>query len=63
MLYPRIFPCIPGVITLKKKKLKKELHDITSGTNGTCGGSYLCTAGKGYDGPTGWGTPNGVKAF
>src|SRR5581483_7365517 len=45
---------------LKKKKLKKELHDITSGTNGTCGGSYLCTAGKGYDGPTGWGTPNGV---
>jgi subtilase family serine protease len=48
---------------LKKKKYKKELHDITAGSNGSCGGSYLCTAVKGYDGPTGWGTPNGVKAF
>ncbi|HYL27363.1 MAG TPA: S53 family peptidase [Candidatus Nitrosotalea sp.] len=49
--------------TLKKKARKKALHDITSGTNGSCGGSYLCTAGAGYDGPTGWGTPNGVAAF
>jgi subtilase family serine protease len=48
---------------LKKKKHKKEFHDITSGSNGSCGGSYLCTAVKGYDGPTGWGTPNGIKAF
>jgi hypothetical protein len=52
-----------GFWTLKKKARKKELHDITSGSNGSCGGSYLCTAGPGYDGPTGWGTPNGVKAF
>ena len=49
--------------TLKKKKYKKELHDINTGSNGTCGGSYLCTGVKGYDGPSGWGTPNGVKAF
>ncbi|HEX3458851.1 MAG TPA: S8 family serine peptidase [Candidatus Baltobacteraceae bacterium] len=49
--------------TLKKKKYKKQLHDITSGMNGSCGGSYLCTGIKGYDGPTGWGTPNGVKAY
>jgi subtilase family serine protease len=35
-------------------------YDITSGSNGSCGGSYLCTAGPGYDGPTGIGTPNGV---
>ena len=39
------------------------LHDVTSGSNGSCGGSYLCTAGPGYDGPTGLGTPNGVGAF
>ena len=26
-------------------------------------GSYLCTAGTGYDGPTGLGTPNGTGAF
>jgi subtilase family serine protease len=49
--------------TLKKKARKKQLNDITTGSDGSCGGSYLCTAGKGYDGPTGWGTPKGVKAF
>ena len=40
-----------------------SLNDVTSGSNGTCGGTYLCTAGAGYDGPTGLGTPNGVGAF
>jgi subtilase family serine protease len=39
------------------------LNDVTSGSNGVCGGSYLCTAGPGYDGPTGLGTPNGTGAF
>jgi subtilase family serine protease len=40
-----------------------ELFDVTSGSNGSCGGSYLCTAAQGYDGPTGNGTPNGTTAF
>jgi hypothetical protein len=39
------------------------LHDVTSGSNGFCGGSYLCTAKAGYDGPTGLGSPNGLGAF
>ena len=39
------------------------LNDVTSGSNGSCGGSYLCTAGPGYDGPSGLGTPNGTGAF
>ncbi len=39
------------------------LNDVTSGSNGSCGGSYLCTAGTGYDGRTGLGTPNGTGAF
>jgi hypothetical protein len=39
------------------------LNDVTSGSNGACGGSYLCTARPGYDGPTGLGTPSGVSAF
>ncbi|WP_372457889.1 S53 family peptidase [Streptantibioticus parmotrematis] len=39
------------------------LNDVTSGSNGDCNGTYLCTAGSGYDGPTGLGTPNGLKAF
>jgi subtilase family serine protease len=42
---------------------QQHLYDITSGSDGDCGGSYLCTARKGYDGPTGWGTPDGIGAF
>jgi subtilase family serine protease len=40
-------------------------YDITSGTNAppSCGGTYFCVAGAGYDGPTGLGTPNGDSAF
>ncbi|MDX6550096.1 MAG: hypothetical protein QOJ31_780 [Gaiellales bacterium] len=48
-----------------------SLFDVTSGSNGSCGGllgggsakKYLCTAQAGYDGPTGLGTPNGTGAF
>ncbi len=41
------------------------LNDITTGTNAPygCVPSSLCTAGPGYDGPTGLGTPDGVGAF
>jgi subtilase family serine protease len=39
--------------------------DVTSGSDGSCSArkAYLCTAGAGYDGPTGRGTPSGVAAF
>ena len=39
-----------------------DFYDVTSGSNGSCSSSakYLCTAGAGYDGPTGLGTPNGT---
>jgi subtilase family serine protease len=49
-----------------------QLNDVTTGSpvtstaggaNGFCGGSYLCTPGPGYDGPTGLGTPDGIGAF
>jgi len=40
------------------------LYDITAGSNGRCRRQpYLCTAGPGYDGPTGLGTPNGLAGF
>lgn len=42
---------------------KSSLNDVTSGSNGNCGGTYFCTAGPGYDGPTGNGTPHGTTAF
>lgn len=40
-----------------------SLFDVKSGSNGYCGGSYLCTGTTGYDGPSGLGTPNGTTAF
>jgi hypothetical protein len=44
------------------------LNDVVGGTNsfsgcGTTSQEYLCTAGYGYDGPTGLGTPHGVGAL
>jgi len=42
---------------------RSQLNDVTSGSNGSCGGTYFCTAGVGYDGPTGLGTPNGTGPF
>nr|QED87776.1 ENDOPEP-40 [Actinoallomurus sp.] len=40
-----------------------SLFDVTSGSNGTCTTTKWCTAGTGWDGPTGLGTPNGTGAF
>jgi subtilase family serine protease len=40
-----------------------NLFDVTSGADGSCSPTYLCTARAGYDGPTGEGTPNGIAAF
>ena len=42
----------------------RALNDVTAGpATGTCTPAYFCTAGPGYDGPTGMGTPNGTRAF
>lgn len=52
---------------LSTKERNKYLFPVTSGSDGTCSPTYLCTAGTGeykdYSGPTGWGTPNGIGAF
>ena len=67
-------PIIAGIYALAGNAAKKAngsylyshaayLNDVTTGNNGKCSPSYLCTAGKGYDGPTGLGTPNAVGAF
>jgi hypothetical protein len=39
------------------------LTDVTSGSNGTCDSPALCSAGTGWDGPTGLGTPVGTTSF
>jgi subtilase family serine protease len=38
------------------------LNDVTGGQTASCG-SALCSASKGWDGPTGLGTPSGIGAF
>ncbi|MEP6624976.1 MAG: PQQ-binding-like beta-propeller repeat protein [Acidimicrobiia bacterium] len=40
-----------------------RFFDITAGNTGACDPAALCTAGVGYDAPTGVGTPCGVGAF
>ncbi len=53
--------------TMSAKKRNTELHYISGGNDGMCGGEYLCQAGTNqfgtYSGPGGWGTPNGIGAF
>jgi subtilase family serine protease len=52
---------------LKDGKVNHQLHYISSGHDGSCGGSYLCTAGTNqyetYSGPGGFGSPKGINAF
>lgn len=49
---------------------RRFLFDVTKGSNSffvpsedDCGNDYLCVAKKGYDAPTGLGTPDGIGAF
>jgi subtilase family serine protease len=44
-------------------RTSSDLWDIRSGSNGECETAQWCTARSGWDGPTGWGTPDGVAAF
>ncbi len=46
---------------------RRHLNYVKSGNDGSCGGSYLCTAGTHqfhtYSGPGGWGTPERTGAY
>ena len=41
----------------------RHLFDVTAGATSTCTPAYLCHAEKGFDGPTGLGTPDGIAGF
>ncbi|HSX41985.1 MAG TPA: S53 family peptidase [Candidatus Saccharimonadales bacterium] len=49
-------------VPYSKINYSSNLHDITVGSNGSCG-SYLCQGHSGYDGPSGLGSPKGFGAF
>lgn len=42
---------------------RSGLRDVVGGSNGFCGGDYLCRGKKGYDAPTGLGSPRGLSAL
>src|SRR5262249_5140384 len=49
---------------------RRDFFDVTRGSNvvigspkQACGNDYLCTARRGYDAPTGLGTPDGLGGF
>jgi subtilase family serine protease len=56
-----------GAFWRERNERRSKLFAVEKGYNGVCSPSYLCTDGtheyKGYGGPTGWGTPNGIGAF
>ena len=66
-------PLVAGIITLAGDpssvsggRLYGEpgaFHDVVGGSTGYCGRDYLCTGVKGYDAPTGLGTPKGTTPF
>lgn len=41
----------------------RNFHDIAQGSNGSCDIGYFCNAKKGYDGPSGLGSPKGIGGF
>ena len=54
------FPAPKRCTTRRPQNGTGVLDDVVSGSNGSCGSSYLCKAIAGYDGPTGLGSPLGA---
>jgi subtilase family serine protease len=55
---------------LSNRQHRRKLNAIKSGSDGSCGNTYLCEAGapkpnkyKTYSGPAGWGSPKGIRAY
>lgn len=55
---------LPAAVRLEGAQAfyRHDLNDVMEGRNGRCEGTYLCTAGVGNDGPTGWGSPDGLMS-
>jgi len=52
----------PRLLYQNRHARRGGLRDIVKGSNGSCTG-FVCRARKGFDGPTGMGTPKGLAAF
>ncbi|BCJ29385.1 carboxypeptidase regulatory-like domain-containing protein [Actinocatenispora sera] len=62
-MYALAGPAIPGTYPASYVyRAGASLFDVTKGANQNCG-TIECTAGAGWDGPTGVGTPNGLSAL
>jgi len=68
-------PIVAGLMALAGRRLsspsflywhRSAFYDVVGGSNAIvmdCGGDYLCTGLRGYDGPTGIGTPHGIAGL
>lgn len=52
----------PALLYANRRAHTGGLRDVTSGSNGSCA-TAICRARAGYDGPTGLGTPFGLRGF
>ncbi|MGA8576153.1 MAG: S8 family serine peptidase [Candidatus Cybelea sp.] len=56
-----------GFWSARQSLRRANLNTIRNGSDGSCGGEYLCTAGTNqyetYSGPAGWGTPYGIGLY
>ena len=53
----------PGIPASLAYANLSSFNDVTTGSNGSCSPTWLCTARKGYDAPSGVGSPNGIGGF
>lgn len=53
----------PGSYPYTDPDRSADFNDVTAGSNGSCTTKQLCTAGPGWDGPTGIGSPHGVAGL
>ncbi|MBV8980166.1 MAG: S8 family serine peptidase [Acidimicrobiia bacterium] len=52
-----------ALLYTRLRHARGAFHDITRGSDGSCSGRPICAARRGYDGPSGVGTPHGLAGF
>lgn len=53
----------PAATLYQHNGQSNAFYDVISGNNGSCSGTTACQAVSGFDGPTGLGSPVGLRAF
>ena len=54
---------LPAATLYQHSGQSNAFYDVIAGNNGSCSGTTACQAVSGFDGPTGLGSPVGLRAF